>query len=334
MISIFVLSSCTGQNNNQKSLNDLPLTGGKPIQAVSTPTVNVTPTICAGGDCTPVFSTTTPAPTSIPKFSHVIVIVLENHEYNQVIGNTNEMPYLNQLAQQYTLLTNFHAITHPSLPNYIAMIGGSNFDITSDCSSCSVNKPSLPDLIEASGKNWKTYQEDMPSPCDSNASGNYAKRHNPFLYFQPIYQDEQRCQQHVVPFSDLDKDLLTGQLPDYAFISPNLCNDAHDCALSSADQFLKTTLDKLQKALFLDKNNLIVITFDEGKSTASCCGLGSQAGGKVATILVSPLVKTGFQDDTPYSHYSLLKTIEDSWGLVELGQSSSPQTNPILAPWK
>ncbi len=334
--SILILSSCSGQNNqqnNQATTTPIPVTGQALNQAPPTPTPIVTPTVCAAGNCLPVFSTLAPSSAGIPKFSHVVVIVLENHEYSAVIGNTTDMPYLNQLAQQYTLLTNFHAVSHPSLPNYIAMIGGSNFGINSDCTSCSVNEPSLPDLIEASGKTWKTYQENMPSPCDSTATADYTKRHNPFLYYQPIYKDEQRCQQHVVPFSELDKDLLTGKLPDYTFITPNLCNDAHNCSLSSSDKFLKDTMNKLQKSLFLDKNSLIVITFDEGDTNASCCGLGSEAGGKVATILVSPLVKQGFQDNTPYSHYSLLKTIEDSWGLTELGQSASPDTNPILAPW-
>ena len=333
VIFTLILASCAGQSV-QGTPTGIPVTGGAArAHPTATNPLLVTPTTCAGGECLPVYSPTEKRPAGLPKFSHVIVIVLENHEYNQVIGNQAEMPYLNQLAQQYTLLTNYHGVTHPSLPNYLAMIGGDTFGINSDCTRCSVNKPSLPDLLEASGKTWKTYQENMPSPCFSGAADNYAKRHNPFLYFEPIFQDQQRCQQHVVPFDQLDKDLLAGNLPDYAFITPNLCNDAHNCSLPNTDQWLKGVMDKLQKALFLDKNSLIAITFDEGNSNSSCCGLASPAGGKVATVLVSPLVKAGFQDDTPYSHYSLLKTIEDAWGLTELGQTASPETNLILAPW-
>src|SRR5512135_2746484 len=129
------------------------------------------------------------APTSVPlvpEFQHIVTIVLENKEFGTVIGNP-KMPYFNQLAKSYTLLTQLYAVTHPSLPNYLAMIGGDTFGVTFDCNSCLVGATTLPDLIEASGRTWTTYQEDMPSACYSGFEyANYAIKHNPFMYFKPI----------------------------------------------------------------------------------------------------------------------------------------------------
>ncbi len=274
-------------------------------------------------------------PALVPDFQHVVIIVLENKEFGTVIGNP-KMRYFNQLAKSYTLLTQLYAVTHPSLPNYLAMIGGDTFGITFDCYSCLVAGTSLPDLIEASGRTWKTYQEDMPSACfNGGESGQYAIKHNPFMYFKPIRLDIQRCQRSVVPYPQLASDILSGSLPNYIFITPNLCNDAHDCELDVTDRWLSTNLPPLQAALDLEgKPYLIVLTWDEGQGDHSCCGLPQQAGGRVATILVSPQVKTGFEDDTQYTHYSLLKTIAESWHLQYLGHAADAENVLITAPWK
>ena len=270
----------------------------------------------------------------MPDFSHVIEIILENREYGFVAGNTREMPFFNRMADQYTLLTQYYAVTHPSLPNYIAMIAGSTLGIHTDCSSCYVNAPNLADLIEASHRTWKSYQEDMPSPCYLGTTSLYAERHNPFVYFDDIRTDKQRCDANVVPLPVLDSDLSGPGLPDYAFITPNICNDAHDCSLSVADKWLSGMLGQLMGSKSYDSHTLIVITFDEGQGNHSCCGLGTSAGGQVATLLISPLVKSGFRDSTPYSHYSVLKTIAVSWGLTQLGHAADAETNLIVAPWK
>jgi hypothetical protein len=244
------------------------------------------------------------------------------------------MPNFNHWIDQYTLLNQYYAVSHPSLPNYLAIMGGSIFDIHSDCNTCYVNAPSLPDQIEASQRTWKTYQENMPSPCFSGDQGQYAQKHNPFVYFDLIRKDTTRCESHIVPASELDADLKSGKLPNFAFISPNLCNDAHNCDLSITDQWLGTTIDQIQSSSAYDQTTLIAVIFDEGDSNASCCGLGAKAGGHVAALLISKAVKQGFQDTTPYSHYSLLKTIEAAWGLPELGHAADPETKLILAPWK
>ena len=280
-------------------------------------------------------STLTPAPTSpIPGFEHVVLILFENKEFGSVIGNP-DMPVYNRMANEYTLLTQFYAVRHPSLPNYIALIGGDTFGITSDCHDCFVNAPSLPDLIEASGRTWKTYQEDMPQPCFLGNKQKYAQKHNPFVYFDPIRQDLERCNRSVVPLTDLNTDIQSGTLPNFIFISPNLCNDAHDCSLKVADGWLNNLLDTLLPALDADgQPYLVVLTFDEGQGNHSCCGLPPEAGGRIPVVLISPLVKSAFQDDTPYTHYSLLKTISASWGLDYLGHAADDSNVLITAPWK
>jgi phosphatidylinositol-3-phosphatase len=262
----------------------------------------------------------------------VIVLIFENKEFGTVIGSA-AMPNYNQWANQYTLLTQYYAITHPSLPNYIAMLGGDTFGIASDCEDCFVTGASLMDLIEASGRTWRTYQEDMPKPCFVGSKEPYAMKHNPFIYFDSIRNDPARCQQGIVPLSQLDSDLASGKLPNFVFISPNLCNDAHDCELSIADKWLGVWVNKILSSPAYDANTLIVLTWDEGQGVHGCCGY-TPGGGRVPVVLISPLVRQNFQDDTPYTHYSFLKTISAAWGLKELGHAADPLQVLIAAPFQ
>jgi hypothetical protein len=264
----------------------------------------------------------------------VIIIILENHEYGKIVGDTQLLPNFQQLIKRYALLTDYYAITHPSLPNYLALIGGDTFGIQSDCTNCFISAPSLPDGIEASGRTWRNYAEDMPSACFLGRNGKlYTQAINPFIYFNLIRQNPVRCDQNVLPLTELDNDLAKGFLPDFAFITPSLCNSGHSCFLDVTDKWLEGLLGKIMNSTAFDTNSLIVVTFDEGSTDATCCGLGSKAGGHIATLLISPLVKRDFKDGTPYSHYSMLKTIETSWGLPLLGHAADPRTNLIMAPW-
>src|SRR5437667_4904293 len=121
---------------------------------------------------------------SVPPFNHVFVVTMENHSYGQIVGSSSA-PYINGLAKSYGLATNYRAVSHPSLPNYLALTGGSTFGITSDCapSVCPVNTANIADRIEGSGRTWRAYMESMPSACDVSNSGTYAVKHNPFVYF-------------------------------------------------------------------------------------------------------------------------------------------------------
>ncbi len=270
----------------------------------------------------------------VPVFDHIVVILFENRDYNEVIVS-QDLPNFNHLAGGNVLFTNYFAVAHPSLPNYLALIGGSTFGISSDCPACYINNTSLPDLIEASGRTWKTYQEGMPAPCFTRNSGKYDVNHDPFIYFNPIRTDAARCQRSVVTLTQLNVDLSANQLPNFAFIMPDLCDSSHDCGLTVADAWLGRMVQTLQASPALGQNSMIFIVFDESSSdNRSCCGLPAEAGGRVLAILISPLAKSGFQDATPLSHYSLLKTILLSWGLPALGFTANPATQAVTAPWK
>jgi hypothetical protein len=271
----------------------------------------------------------------VPDFAHIVTVVLGNKEFGTVIGNP-DMQYFNELAEANTLLSQHYAVTHPSLPNYLAMIGGDTFGLDFNCTKCLFDAPTLPDLIEVSGRTWKTYQEDMPSACfEGSEYGLYAMKHNPFLYFEAIRLDEQRCTRSVVPFAQLYADIAANELPAYAFITPNQCHDAHDCGLPVADEWLEALMLVLLPALdATGKPYLVVLTWDEGQGDHSCCGLPEKAGGRIATVLVSPQAKPRFKDDTPYTLYSLLKTTAESWRLPYLGHAADPENALITDPWQ
>ena len=300
------------------------------------PTVTLFPTPASTPTQTPTTvpsSTATPKPL-VPNFEHIAIVMFENKEFGSVIGNSL-MPNYNKLASEYTLLTQYYAVTHPSLPNYIALMGGDTFGITSNCKDCFIDAPSLPDLIEATGRTWKTYQEDMPKPCFVGDTLSYVQKHNPFIYFDRIRLDTVRCERSVVPLTALQTDIEADTLPNFLFIKPNICNDSHDCTLDISDAWLTNLLGTLVPALdATGESYLLVMLFEEGQGIHSCCGLPLLAGGRVPVVLYSPLVKNGFEDPTPYTHYSLLKTISAAWGLPYLGHAAEDNNVLITAPWK
>jgi phosphatidylinositol-3-phosphatase len=315
----------------QPALTETP---PQPLPIAPLPLPSSTAAVVPGETSTPTLeSTPVPLPL-VPNFSHIVIMIFENKEFGTVIGN-GKMGYFNLLASSYTLLTGHFATTHPSLPNYLSLIGGDTFDVTDDCEDCFVNALSLPDLIEKSGRTWKTYQDDMPSPCFVGSTLRYAQKHNPFIYFDPIRLDAERCARSIVPLTQLDADIALNDLPDFIFITPDICYSAHDCTLDLADGWLKEQMDKLYPVLeSTGEPFLIILTWDEGQGDHSCCGLPELAGGRVATVLISPQVKQNFKDENLYSHYSILKTISEAWGLPYLGHAADAETPLITAPWK
>ena len=275
---------------------------------------------------------------TVPAFDHIFTLVMENQSYGRVIG-AGAAPYLDTLAGQYGLATNYTAISHPSLPNYLAMTAGSTLGVTDDCTTCFQSAPNIADRIEASGRTWKAYQESMPGRCFTGDSYPYAQKHDPLVYFNQIRTNPSRCA-NIVPYSELSSDLSSAATtPNYAFITPNLCSDTHDCSIATGDAWLSQNVPAiLQSPAFTTQNSLLFITWDEDDATG-----GSN---HVATILAGRSVRPGTRSATPYDHYSQLRTIEDAWGLAPMaagdaaaqpmtdffGTSATPSTTPSPPP--
>lgn len=271
----------------------------------------------AAAATSPAASTTvvaTAAPLGVPALSHVFIIVLENHEAGQILGNP-AMAYLNGLATRYARADNFYAIAHPSLPNYLALTGGSTFGVTSDCARCFVDAPNIADQIEAAGRSWKAYMEGMPRPCFIGDAPPYAQKHDPFIYYDAIRTNPGR-RRRIVPFTDLAADLAAHTVPDFAWITPDMCHDMHDCPPGTADAWLAQEVPAILDSPEWQQDGALFITFDEGSSNAGCCRYA--AGGRVVTLVISPRAKSGYVSNAAYDHYSLLRTIEAGFGLSPL----------------
>jgi hypothetical protein len=268
------------------------------------------------------------APARLPasRSSHVIVVVMENAEYGEVIGSSSA-PYVNRLVRRYGVATQSYAIRHPSLPNYLALTSGSTQGISSDCTDCGVSAPNIVDQMETAGIAWKAYLEDVPRPCFTGANaGGYAKKHNPFAYYADVVRTPRRCVR-LVGFGALASDLRAGALPTYAWISPNLCDDGHDCGVGAGDRFLARTMPALLREL--GPHGFLVLTWDEGSSDERCCGVA--AGGRIATIVAGPEVRAGSRSSTPVDHYGVLATIERALGLPELAGAADPGSGSLEA---
>jgi phosphatidylinositol-3-phosphatase len=268
-----------------------------------------------------------PASGQLPAFSHVFVIVLENKEASTVLGSP-AAPYFNELAAQYARAGNYYAVTHPSLPNYLALTGGSTFGVTTDCTTCYVSADNIAVQVEDSGRSWKAYLESLPNPCYTRGSGNlYVQRHDPFMYYDNIRGDQGRCQ-NVVPLTQLQTDLQAGTAPNFAWISPNLCSDMHNCPIATGDAWLKTWIPRILASPAWQQNGVLFVLFDEGESSRGCCAYA--AGGNVAALVISPLVRPGYVSTVAYDHYSLLRTIEEAWRLPLLGKAGSSATASMV----
>ena len=246
-------------------------------------------------------------PNALPshKIQHVVWILMENKDYSSVVG-PGSAPYINQLAHRYGLATDYSAISHPSLPNYIALTSGSDQGIgdDSDPSSHRLNVPSI--FSQLPGGASRSLEQGMPSNCAKGDSGEYAVRHNPETYYTNLGRE---CRRYDVPF---------GARPDlsarFTFVTPNLINDMHDGAIGDGDRFLRTYVPALMSTpQYRSGNTVIFITWDENDG-------GS--GNRVPCIVISPFTH-GVRDGTRYTHYSLLRTTEELLGLPLLGSARS-----------
>ncbi|MEA2471981.1 MAG: phosphatidylinositol-3-phosphatase [Thermoleophilaceae bacterium] len=273
------------------------------------------------------------APLSVAasKGSHVFVIVMENKEHDDVIGSPSS-PYVSSLARHYASAEQFYGVTHPSLPNYFALTAGTTFGVNSDCTGCQQSGRSIADQFEAAGVSWRAYMGGMPSACFTGAfSGQYAKKHNPFMYYRSVVGSRKRCASRVVPEGRLAGDLRAGRLARFSFLAPGLCDDTHDCPSSTGDRYLARMVPPILQAL--GPRGFLVLTWDEGSSGRGCCG-GLAHGGRIATVIAGPGVRRGAAVRTPLTHYSTLRTIEDALALPRLRLAGDRRTKPLSSAFK
>lgn len=233
--------------------------------------------------------------------------MLENHGFSQVFGLSR---YLNRLAGRCGLATNYRAVAHPSLPNYLALTSGSTGGITSDCTDCTLSTRSI---FEQVGGSWRAYEESLPQPgFRGGSSGSYAKKHNPAAYYTRIAA---QYATRAVPLDRLTADLARDRLPRYAFVTPNLCHDEHDCSISTGDAWLAEWVPRiLTSRAYLRGRTALFLTYDEDNGTQ---------GNRVYTVVVAPSVRPGTVSGRPFTHYSLLATEESLLGVPCLALACS-----------
>jgi hypothetical protein len=260
---------------------------------------------------------------------HVAVIVMENEEYGDLLAAPH-IPYIRHLVASGALAGQMYAIAHPSLPNYLALATGSTHGITDDCTDCSVPGSGLAGQLSAHRISWRAYMEGMPRPCFTGAgAGQYAKKHNPFIYADAVRTSAADCAR-IVPFSALARDEQARTLPRFIWVTPNLCHDMHDCDPGTGDRFLAATVPALLAAM--GPRSLLVLTWDEGSSDNGCCRLAH--GGHVLTVLAGPAARHRARLATATDHYSTLQLIEDLFALPRAGGAAcacTPSLAPLLA---
>jgi hypothetical protein len=241
---------------------------------------------------------------ALPAFSHVYLIVLENHGLSSIL-NSPDAPYLHSLIAAYGLAMDYRAVAHPSEPNYLALFSGSTQGVADD-GVHDIAAPTIADQLEAAGRSWRVYAQNVPGGCYGGASasggedgpGTYARKHEPAISFTGISRNRARCP-NIVDFIHFDP-----AAADYELIIPNMCNDMHDCSVAQGDRFLAGFVPRILEGESWRRGGVLFITWDEGS--------GSEP---VANLVVSARVPAGFRSAAPHDHYSLLRTIETAWHL-------------------
>jgi acid phosphatase len=261
-------------------------------------------------------SPTTPTPPSPPTpapgpltINHIVVVVEENASFSAVIGNP-AMPYLNSLANQYGVATEYYANTHPSIGNYFMLTVGNTVTNDNGFSGVVADDNIVRELV-AAGKTWKSYAEDLPSSGYTGGdTGGYARKHNVFALLADVVNNPTQ-RSNLVPFTQFSTDVAAGTLPNYSVIAPNLCDDAHDCSLTVADGWLQTNLGPLLNSPQFLRDGLLIVLFDEGPDSDVARG-----GGHVAWVAASPRSKRGYRSSAVYQHESTLRLTADLLGVA------------------
>jgi hypothetical protein len=259
-------------------------------------------------------SSASAAPPAMPRPDHVLIVVMENKDPGEVL-NSKQAPYLTALAKEGASFTNAHAETHPSQPNYIALFSGNTQGITDNDCGHAINQPNLGSELIAAGHTFAGYAEALPQAGSTVCtSGRYARKHSPWVNFTNLPRTT----------TNLPASALTSwdSLPTVAFLTPDLCHDMHDCPVSAGDAWAKQTLGSYL-AWAKTHNSLLVLTFDESETHTR--------GNPIATVLAGPMVAPGTYA-TRIDHYSILRTVQDMYGLAALGHSA--ETTAITGVWR
>lgn len=259
------------------------------------------------------------ATASSPRFTRVIYIVLENEDSQDVMKNNEFKNWSLQGAN----FTNFFAETHPSQPNYIAMIAGDTLGVKSN-DNVNLNEKHLGDLLEEKGMDWRVYAEDYPDRCFLGAtSGSYARKHVPFLSFKNVQKDSKRCAR-VTNFKSLLNDWKKNNLAAFNMVIPNNKNNGHDTNIAYSAQWLKKTFNLIFKNPQMMKDTLVVLTYDEGSYTLK---------NQIYTVFLGSNIIPGSTNNDKHTHYSLIRLIEEEWSLNSLGKGDSAASS-ILHIWR
>jgi hypothetical protein len=255
----------------------------------------------------------------VPRSNHVVVVLEENESYSAIIGSA-QMPYLNSLASQNALATQYFANTHPSIGNYFMLTTGQVVS-NNDALNSTVNVDNIARHLLTAGKTWKSYAESLPSVGYTGGDVYpYFRHHNPFSYFNDVVNSSVQ-KLNLVPFSQFAADLQNNQLPNYSFVTPNQHHNAHDCPtapagctnaqkLAAADAWLKSNIAPLLGNPAFQQDGILIIVFDEGFSTDAAHG-----GGHVAAVVAGPGVAKGFRSTAFYQHQNMLRTTLDALGV-------------------
>jgi hypothetical protein len=243
-------------------------------------------------------------------FDRVFIIVFENASYNEVIRD----PIFAAFAKQGALMTNYYGTSHPSEPNYFAMTAGTDFGLSDD-KLRTIDAKHIGDLLDAKGLSWKNYVErdSLKSPVNcQNAYSPFDANHVPFVSYRNMSNDLTRCNRHVVDASQLAVDIQNNALPTYSFYTPNLQNDGHDSSVTFAGKWFANNIEPLFSNPNFMSGTLVIVTFDEGESSD-----------QIYTALYGSMIVPGSSSNIRYDHYNMLKTVEDNFGLGDLGQKDA-----------
>ena len=260
---------------------------------------------------------TSSAPASSRPVTKVLTIVLENHGPAAV---TAAMPDLVRLAHTYGRTSHYRAMTHPSLPNYLTLAGGSTFAVTDDGPPAAhrVHGSSVFDQAVAAGRSARTYAEAMPTRCAQQSQGRYAVKHNPWAYFSDD-ASRRACAADDVPLGSatsgaLFDDVAAGTLPEVGLVIPDLCNDAHDCPLTTADAWVSGWVSRVLQGPDWQAGRLaVVVTFDEAETSSD---------NTVLTVVVAPGLR-GVMSEDALTHESWTRWMSDLVGSPAPGDARS-----------